>query len=340
MSFTPLQCGAGGLVIGTVAAWNAVINGRVTGISGATTRALKSIVPVARLRGTGTFAYDDILFIAGLIFGGFVFAQTMPLSFGGGFVGSIWRIALAGFAVGFGTNVANGCTSGHGVCGIARLRIRSVVNVIVFMLTAMATAALSGTANLYRSIESVGMSSSSFALPQVSTGIAVVIGVPLVLATISKQNSRLKDGVSKFLYFFLGAAFAYGLSVAKMTQSRKVIGFLDVVSSYWDPSLLFVFLGALPVAFLGFQMLAKKNKQPLLCEKATLPTSTAIDKKLLVGGLIFGFGWGLEGYCPGPALVNLGANPLNPNIIIFCAALAAGTLLSELRKRIILESKT
>lgn len=337
MTLTPIPCVIGGAAIGIVTALNAVINGRVTGVSGAAGRAFKSIV-YAR----NNIPYDDVLFVAGLIAGGVLFSQIMPASFSGAFVGGWARIVGAGLLVGFGSNMANGCTSGHGICGLARLSKRSIVNVITFMISAMSTAAVAGTANLYRSVESTWLQSSAPPLnvSQAVIGLMIVALVPLLLTVFSRGRSFLRDAASKFIYFFFGAAFAYGLALAQMTRSQKVVSFLDVTSPLWDPSLLFVFLGALPVAFLGFQWITRARKQPLLCETPSLPTSTAITKNLVAGGALFGIGWGLEGYCPGPALVNLGANYLDPRIWIFCAALAAGSLLSELRKRIILESKT
>lgn len=112
-----------------------------------------------------------------------------------------------------------------------------------------------------------------------------------------------------------GSLFAVGLVLGGMTQPAKVMGFLDIgglargVSSsaqagYWDPSLAFVMGGALLVSLLAFWLTPQRAK-PLADEKFHLPTRNDIDRRLLVGSALFGIGWGLVGYCPGPALASI-----------------------------------
>ena len=112
-----------------------------------------------------------------------------------------------------------------------------------------------------------------------------------------------------------GSLFAVGLVLGGMTQPAKVMGFLDIgglahgVSSsaqagYWDPSLAFVMGGALLVSLLAFWLTPQRAK-PLADEKFHLPTRNDIDRTLLVGSALFGIGWGLVGYCPGPALASI-----------------------------------
>lgn len=100
-----------------------------------------------------------------------------------------------------------------------------------------------------------------------------------------------------------GLLFALGLGVSGMTRPDKVIGFLDLFGS-WDASLAFVMVGAIGVYLLAIRA-ARRRGAPVLAPSFQLPTRTDIDRRLLLGAAIFGVGWGLAGYCPGPALVSL-----------------------------------
>jgi uncharacterized membrane protein YedE/YeeE len=117
-----------------------------------------------------------------------------------------------------------------------------------------------------------------------------------------------------------GLLFSAGLDVSGMTDTRVVLGFLDITGA-WDPSLLLVMVGALGVTVPGF-WLAQKRSKPLLSEAFHLPASCAIEAKPLLGSAIFGIGWGLYGYCPGPALASL--STLNWQPLLFVAAMAVG----------------
>jgi len=104
-----------------------------------------------------------------------------------------------------------------------------------------------------------------------------------------------------------GALFGGGLALSGMTQPAKVIGFLDVLGK-WDPSLAFVMLGALAVYAAAYHGLAVKMPRPSHATRFHMPARTAIDRPLLAGAAVFGIGWGLGGFCPGPALVAFGAD--------------------------------
>lgn len=128
-----------------------------------------------------------------------------------------------------------------------------------------------------------------------------------------------------------GLLFALGLVVSGMTQPDKVIGFLDITGK-WDPSLAFVMGGALLVTLIAFAITPRTGKRPWFAEKFELPTRTDIDIKLIAGAALFGIGWGLAGYCPGPAFASLYAGGID--IVIFVAALIAGMYLAtRLSKR-------
>ena len=123
--------------------------------------------------------------------------------------------------------------------------------------------------------------------------------------------------------FFAGLLFAVGLGIAGMTQPQKIIAFLDITGS-WDPSLMFVMGGALAVHIVSYRLIVRRS-HPLFEVSIHIPKRTEIDKKLVVGSALFGIGWGLSGYCPGPAVVALA----NPGILIlaFFSSMLGGMLL-------------
>ncbi len=127
--------------------------------------------------------------------------------------------------------------------------------------------------------------------------------------------------MSKLLFSFLGGLlFAIGLVVSGMTHPAKVIGFLDLFGD-WDPSLVFVMVGAI-ATLMSLTPIIKGLRRPLLAETFTMPTRRDLDKPLVIGALLFGAGWGLVGYCPGPALVSIPT--LEPQVFLFLGALGGG----------------
>src|SRR6476620_9149672 len=126
-----------------------------------------------------------------------------------------------------------------------------------------------------------------------------------------------------FLIFLAGALFGTGLAVSGMTDPGRVIGFLDVFGA-WDPALLFVMAGAVGVYGLSMLILRRVQDQNL---KLPSPASSPIDRQLVMGAAIFGVGWGLGGFCPGPALATLGAFRIEA--LIFVPAVAMGMFLAQ-----------
>jgi uncharacterized membrane protein YedE/YeeE len=122
--------------------------------------------------------------------------------------------------------------------------------------------------------------------------------------------------------FICGLVFAIGLAVAGMTQPSKIIGFLDVAGGAWDPSLAFVMLGGIPLVALARRL---RPARPLLAAAYPTLRHHGIDRKLVIGSVLFGIGWALAGFCPGPAIVALGAGV--PGAITFCGAMLAGMTL-------------
>lgn len=125
--------------------------------------------------------------------------------------------------------------------------------------------------------------------------------------------------------FAVGLVFGLGLILAGMANPAKVQGFLDL-AGMWDPSLAFVMGGAIAVSLVPFT-LAKRMRRAVLGGQMSLPTVTKIDLRLVLGSLAFGAGWGLAGFCPGPALVALGTG--DAKAIVFVIAMVAGMGLYE-----------
>ena len=121
-----------------------------------------------------------------------------------------------------------------------------------------------------------------------------------------------------------GLLFGAGLAVAGMTNPNKVLNFLDM-TKYWDPSLALVMGSAIPVSAVTF-WLAKRQRRPLFESGFVLPTNRRLERPLWIGSALFGIGWGLGGYCPGPAVASLSQPSLG--LISFLVAMGSGLLLS------------
>jgi uncharacterized membrane protein YedE/YeeE len=124
--------------------------------------------------------------------------------------------------------------------------------------------------------------------------------------------------------FIGGTLFGAGLSLSEMINPTRVIGFLDVTGT-WDMTLLLVMIGAVAVALAGFTLVLKRPR-PVFADKFSLPTRTKIDMPLLAGSAIFGVGWGLAGFCPGPAITALAT--LSTPVFLFVLAMIAGQLIA------------
>ena len=122
---------------------------------------------------------------------------------------------------------------------------------------------------------------------------------------------------------FAGLLFGLGLAVSQMVNPKKVQAFLDVTGN-WDPSLALVMGGALAVTGIAFRFVLRRPG-PVFGGRFALPVGASIDRKLLAGAAIFGAGWGLAGYCPGPALASLSRPSVE--IAVFVTAMLAGSLL-------------
>jgi uncharacterized protein len=131
-----------------------------------------------------------------------------------------------------------------------------------------------------------------------------------------------------------GALFAAGLVVSGMTQTTKVIGFLNLGGIFsserfgaWDASLAFVMGGALMITFVAFAITPTEGRKPWFSEKFELPTRKDVDFKLVAGAAMFGIGWGLAGYCPGPAMASVISGGVDA--LVFVLALLVGLLTAK-----------
>ena len=126
-----------------------------------------------------------------------------------------------------------------------------------------------------------------------------------------------------------GLVFGLGLIVSGMANPAKVLGFLDL-AGHWDPSLAFVMAGAIAVGAVAFAV-ANRRAVSILGAEMRLPSARHIDRRLVLGSVLFGIGWGVAGFCPGPALVSLGMG--EPKALVFVAAMLVGMGAFELFER-------
>lgn len=320
MEFGLTSAVLGGGCIGMSTVWGALLDGRVTGISGELRRAVLGVPRSA-------------LFVTGLVGGGWMLGSASVLPFGLDVLGALsWkRVALASFCVGAGASIANGCTSGHGICGLARFSRRSAAAIGTMMMTAIATATTFRTASAIavpKILDVVRASSWERVAPFLLVGITAP---PLLAVATHFAKKRGWPRVARIahgaVHVARGFLFAVGLMISGMANPAKTLRFLDIRSA-WDPSMAAVFAGAVPPAALAFTQL-QKGFRPFLRESPELPTRSDIDKRLLFGSALFGVGWGLTGMCPGPAITYLGAIPSSRNAQIALTSITGGIFASR-----------
>lgn len=236
---------------------------------------------------------------------------------------------IAGLLVGFGTRLGNGCTSGHGICGLGRASPRSLAAVLTFLTTGIvASIATSPKNSMFAVLYNGDGSENNDRNSAYGTAIALTgLAASIIAFFLQKKKKEKTDDVDddddasrrKLIPACVsGALFSLGLYVSGMAYQSKVFGFLDVsdISKTWDATLMMVMGGGVVVSFAAYQLLEQFRliklgnnrtcKHPLaLSDKSSfknIPTSTAVDWKLLLGSLSFGLGWGVGGLCPGPAI--------------------------------------
>ncbi|MDX5376524.1 MAG: YeeE/YedE family protein [Halomonas sp.] len=125
--------------------------------------------------------------------------------------------------------------------------------------------------------------------------------------------------------YIAGLLFGLGLALAGMTDPARVLGFLDLFGA-WDPTLMFVLGGAVVTTFIGYRVVFRRER-PMLGETFQLPTRQDLDGRLIGGAALFGIGWGLSGYCPGPAIASIAG--LTAPLLAMLAAMVAGWFLAR-----------
>jgi len=135
----------------------------------------------------------------------------------------------------------------------------------------------------------------------------------------------MKKHIGILSQYAIGVLFGWGLIISGMSNPQKILGFLDL-AGLWDPSLAFVMLGAVLVGLGGFYVVSKRT-EAFFGGALHIPTRRDITKPLIIGSLIFGAGWGIAGFCPGPVLVALGAGHLKA--LVFVLAMLAGMEICE-----------
>ena len=135
----------------------------------------------------------------------------------------------------------------------------------------------------------------------------------------------MEVGMTLIVALLSGILFGVGLHLSGMTDPQKVLGFLDLAGA-WQPTLAFVMGGALLVTLPAFALIRIRSK-PLLETKFHFPISKELDRPLLLGAAYFGIGWGIAGYCPGPAIASLATGA--PSIAAFCVAMIGGMWIAD-----------
>ena len=125
--------------------------------------------------------------------------------------------------------------------------------------------------------------------------------------------------------YLAGMLFGLGLAISGMTDPARVLGFLDIAGA-WDPTLMFVLGAAVGTTFVGYRLVFARGT-PLFSAKFQLPTKQELDAKLLGGAALFGVGWGLSGYCPGPAIASMGG--LTLPLLALLAAMVLGWFIAQ-----------
>ena len=327
----------GGLIMSIASTLHLLLKGKITGISGTLFRTIT----------LGDFGYN-ICFLSGMIlipslFRGFtkksfynrILEEPIPYTDSLSIIGFF----ISGFLVGFGTKMANGCTSGHGVCGLPRLSKRSFAAVSTFLVFGFGL----GTLRYY-----VTFLENDFILDKkrkdeiiIPDNITKIISIiffclSIIVFILVMIFKVIKDKTYEFkeilISFLIGALFSFGLIESGMAKRHLVILFLSIGKD-WDATLICVLGAAVGLNLITFKLILKKMEKPIFHSKFQLPDKTEIDAKLLIGATIFGIGWGWGGICPGPGVLCFYL--YMPQTIVFMFMVICGQLIeSKIDKKI------
>lgn len=324
-NFTPYHSAAGGLILGVATAMSMLTRGQVLGISGVVGGLVKG---KAR-------ELPRWLFFAGLLTGGMALKTLYPAGLGAAEM-PLWRAVAGGLLVGVGVTLGNGCTSGHGICGNSRLSTRSMSYTMVFMAAGFLTASLAKSGSEVGFSTLASTPSSQALAPLAAQVLAVHLFAYFAVSGLTASKAVPLELGNVVVSFIDGSLFAIGLGVSGMTSPTKVAQFLDVSAGSWDPSLMFVMGGALllNLPFMQLLIMPRRIKSPLLQKTLTFsyPSPGQIDQRLMLGGVLFGAGWGLAGACPGPAIVSL-VNANSVTVAWIASFLAGISLVTVLERK-------
>lgn len=368
MSLTsPLSGLLGGSLIGLSAATLLLGNGDILGCSGIVNSVILNPIDAVREQKKNwkiillsSFCFTANIFASAIGGRGGKESISMPVLSSAGYT-------IGGFLVGLGTKLGNGCTSGHGICGLARLSKRSIVAVCTFMITGILTASTLSYGN--KLLHNENALYETFHPTESTKQVTLAVNTFLAIATLSLLRKRSKTAEMKKVTpqdvksqerdfstkkgpvaIIAGSMFALGLEISGMTKPHKIVGFLNLrglSNGMWDWTLMCVMGGGLIVSAMGYQMVKGYNlfehTMTLSCpimssnEKSedggfNIPTNKVVDAPLILGAGLFGIGWAVGRLCPAPAMCLAATG--HPEVILkwwpgyFC-----GVYLGDLVKR-------
>jgi len=277
---------------------------RVAGNSGA----LKALI-------LGPREPTKLAFLGGLVTSGALMGRVLPMAFESAPPASL-ALAASGLAVGLGTALGNGCTSGHGLCGLSRLSVRSLAAVPTFMGFAVATATIRSGSTLGTPLP---IGATPPAVLELATKLASGLAVALLPAALISDDSSMQ----LYAGLWSGATFGVGLALGGMVRPSVVTNALS--PAQFDGTLWVLFMTALAVTF-GFYRLSGALG---VKEASAAAAAAKVDTKLLLGAALFGVGWGSSGLCPGPHVVGIAAAPLEAGPLLMLGTVGAGMHLSS-----------
>ncbi len=317
----------GGLILGTSASVFLYLSGKITGLSGISENLLKA-------DGEGW----NVSYMVGLGSAGALLSYVYPHAYGAPSDLSIPTIIAAGTLVGFGTRLSGGCTSGHGLCGLARFSPRSLTAVLTFMATGAITAYITSLDGVHQMLILEPSFLPHTPLVHYLPTAAVLVG-SFIRNQLTKSHLQPKPSSWTLHAAAFGNAllFGLGLGISGMCDPSRVINFLNFTGKEgWDLTLAAVLCSGLAITSTTFPWLQKQRMVPVCGEQCisksvkigTVPENMKIDWKLLVGSAIFGVGWGLGGICPGPGIVAFGGGLWSASIYV--PSLLLGMLIKDL----------